>query len=101
MLSVDELNNGRDFILKLKDAAGAPVQWVEKLRGAIASRWYDIYQRSDWAALRMEAAAIFRNSVTVEEAEHIRKSGRCIVIKTQAVTTNELVAQLQDERGPH
>jgi hypothetical protein len=99
MLSVDELSKGINFILKLRDATGAPFQWVETLRGAIAKRWYDIYQRSDWSALRMEAADVFRNRVSEEQAESIRKSSRCIVIKTQALTVNDLVAAL-GAKGP-
>jgi hypothetical protein len=90
MLSPDELTNGMTFILKLKNAAGAPFQWVESLRGAVAKRWYDIYQRSDWSALRMEAAAIFRNSVTPDEAEKIRTSGRCVVISVVEVQAEDL-----------
>ena len=92
VLSIDELSNGMTFILKLRDAAGAEVQWAETLRGDIAKRWYDIYQRSDWAALRMEATDVFRNCVSEEEAESIRKSGRCVVIKTQAVQVSDLLA---------
>ena len=93
MLSPDELTNGLTFILKLHDAAGAPIQWVQTLRGDIAKRWYDIYQRSDWVALRTEAAGVFLDRVTEEEAERKRKSGRCVVIKTQAVTVDELADQ--------
>jgi hypothetical protein len=92
MLSIDELANGIPFILKLQDASGTPIQWVQTLRGAVARRWYDIYQRSDWIALRTEATGVFLNCVTDEQAEHIRKSGRCVVIKTQAVKANELIA---------
>jgi hypothetical protein len=95
MLSVDELSNGINFILKLRDATGAPFQWVEMLRGAIATRWYGIYRRSDWSALRMEAAEVFRNPVSEEQAERIRKSNRCIVIRTRAVAANDLVAALK------
>ena len=90
MLSPDELANGITFILKLHDAAGTPIQWVQSLRGDVAKRWYDIYRRSDWGVLRAEAAGVFVNAVTEAEAERSRKLGRCIVIKTQAVQSNEL-----------
>lgn len=91
MLTIDEMNNGKTFVLKLKDAAGTPMQWVEVLRGAVARRWYDIYHDSDWAALRSEAAGVFLNPVTEAEADRSCKSGECIVIKTEAVRENELV----------
>jgi hypothetical protein len=90
MLNTDELAHGEIFILKLKDASGMPIQWVETLHGAVAKRWFDIYQTSDWVALRLEAASVFHNRVTDVEAERTRKSGRCIVIKTDAVKENEL-----------
>ena len=90
MLSIDEVNNGIMFILKLQDAAGVSFQWVQTLSGDLAKRWYDIYERSDWAALRNEAAAVFHTPVSEAEAEEKRKSGRCVVIKTQAVKVNEL-----------
>ena len=57
MLSKDEINDGMTFILKLWDDTGAPAQWLEKLQGATAMRWYDIYRRSDWNAVRSEAKA--------------------------------------------
>jgi hypothetical protein len=96
MLSIDELANGRTFILELKDASGTPVQWIQTLRGAIARRWYEIYQKSDWVALRLEAASVFLNRVTDAQAELSRKSGRCIVIKTTAVKEDELVHAPED-----
>jgi hypothetical protein len=91
MLSMDELANGRTFILELKDASGIPIQWLQTLRGAIAERWYDIYQKSDWVALRLEAASVFLNRVTDAEAQRSRKSDRCVVITTDAVKENDLV----------
>src|SRR5271155_1781875 len=91
MLSMDELANGETFILKLKDANGTPIQWMQTLRGAIAQRWYEIYEKSDWAALRLEAASVFLNRVTDAEAEQTSKQRRCFVIKTDAVKENELV----------
>jgi hypothetical protein len=90
MLSIDELANGKTFVLKLKDASGTSIQWVQILRGAVARRWYDIYQTSNWDALRLEAAGVFLNPVTEAEADRSCKSGRCIVIKTAAVKENEL-----------
>jgi hypothetical protein len=100
MLSIDELANGMPFILELKDAKGIPIQWVQTLRGAIARRWYEIYQRSDWVALRLEAAGVFLNRVTDAEAERSRKSTRCVVIKTDAVKENELVRSGEVHRAP-
>lgn len=90
MLSTDELNDGIVFILKLLDADGKPVQWVQTLHGTTATRWYDIYQQSDWATLRIEAADIFLNSVSEDEAERVCGLGRCIVIRTLAVKVDEL-----------
>jgi hypothetical protein len=91
MLSIDELANGETFILKLKDANGTPIQWMQTLRGAVAQRWNEIYEKSDWVALRLEAASVFLNRVTDAEAERSCKSRRCFVIKTDAVKENELV----------
>ena len=90
MLSRDEVANGRIFILKLWDASGVPRQWVETLSGAVARRWYDIYQRADWGALRTDAEGVFRNSVTEEEAERIRSKSRCVFIHTRSVNANEI-----------
>lgn len=92
MLSRDEVNNGRIFILKLHDSAGAPCHWVEKLRGADALRMYTIYRNSDWDALRHEAAGLFHNSVSEKEAERVRTSRqRCVVIHTDQVNADQLV----------
>ena len=75
MLSRDEVDNGRIFILKLHDKAGAPFQWVQKLRGAQALRMYSIYRTSDWNALRNEAAGVFVSAAVSEhEAERVRNS---------------------------
>ena len=90
MLSKDELSNGRVFILKLRDAAGVPSQWMETLRGETARRWYTIYRSSDWAALRHEAAEIFRHAVSEDEAERTRASSRCVFIRPAAVNTEEI-----------
>jgi hypothetical protein len=100
MLSIDELANGKTFILELKDASGIPIQWLQTLRGAIAKRWYDIYQKSDWVALRLEAASVFLHRITDAEARHSRKSGRCIVITTDAVNENELVRPGEVHKTP-
>ena len=93
MLSKDELNDGRVFILKLWSAGGAPSQWVERLSGDAAARWYEIYRTSDWRALLAEAAGTFRNRVTAEEAELARRGSRCVVIDTLAVDADELAGE--------
>ena len=91
MLSPDELKDGMTFILQLADAAGDPVQWVETLRGETAKRWYQIYQQSDWAALRCEAADVFHRRVTEAEAQTVRTARqRCVFIHTPAVKADEL-----------
>jgi hypothetical protein len=93
MLSHDELKDGMTFILRLADASGDPVQWVETLRGETAKRWYEIYRRSDWTALRAEAADVFHRRVPAVEAESIRTSrNRCVFIHTPAVNADELAA---------
>jgi hypothetical protein len=93
MLSRDEVNNGRIFILKLHDASGVPFQWVQTLRGADAVRWYKIYRTSDWEALRREASQIFHSPVTAEEAERVRTARqRCVYIHTSLVKADELEA---------
>jgi hypothetical protein len=92
MLTKDEIRDGMTFILKLQNTAGDSVQWVEKLRGETALRWYDIYRRSDWSALRNEAGAVFSHAATEAEAESVRTSRqRCIYIHTNEVNANELV----------
>jgi hypothetical protein len=92
MLSIDELSVGIPFILKLRDAHDVPFQWAETLRGDAARRWFEIYRSSNWDALRLEASGTFRHRVTEAEAETLRKSRRCVVIKTQQVSANELVS---------
>jgi hypothetical protein len=119
MLSPDELKDGKTFILQLpatSDAtreghatrggsvgAGGPsggrdnsddsVHWIETLRGDVARRWYDIYRRSDWAALRAEAADVFHRRVSEPEAVAARTARcRCVFIHTVDVAANELVA---------
>ena len=100
MLSKDELSDGINFILKLSDAAGAPVQWVERLRGDVAIRWYDIYFRSDWAALRTHGAEVFHNRVTQDEAEHVCKLAHCIVIHTPEVKAEQIDPHLVPSEPP-
>ncbi len=90
MLSNDELANGTTFILKLRDATGTPVQWVETLRGDLAARWYEIYRGSDWPALRAGAAGVFVHAVTEEAAELVRRAHRCVVIKPPLMRVEEL-----------
>ncbi|HEX8522044.1 MAG TPA: hypothetical protein VF669_07295 [Tepidisphaeraceae bacterium] len=90
MLSKDELSNGMTFILKLTDAAGAPVQWIASLRGDTAVYWFEVYRRADWAALRSHGGEVFHDRVTEAHAEHVRKSARCIVIHTPEVKAEEV-----------
>ena len=91
MLSPDELKNGVTFVLRLENSSGADVQWVETLRGETAQRWHDIYQQSDWAVLRAEAADIFHRRVSEGEALATRNARhRCIFIHTSAVKVDEL-----------
>jgi hypothetical protein len=90
VLSIDELTNGKTFILKLKDRSGIPIQWVQTLHGEIAKRWYEIYQNSDWVSLRLEAASVFVNRVSETEAELSRRSNSCVVIRTDDVKLSEL-----------
>jgi hypothetical protein len=92
MLSKDEIANGRTFILKLWDAEGKPTQWVERLCGDVARRWYDIYATSDWEALRLEAADTFHREVSETDAEATRlaRGTRCVFIHTRSVKTGEL-----------
>jgi hypothetical protein len=92
MLSKDDLADGTTFILKLRDAAGTPMQWVETFRGDLAARWFDIYRRSDWRALRASGARVFTHAVTEEAAERVRRARRCIVIKPALVRVEELSA---------
>ena len=91
MLSPDELTDGMTFILQLADTKGDSVQWVETLRGETAKRWYQIYRRSDWEALRAEAADVFHRRVSVGEAESVRTARhRCVFIHTPEVKADEL-----------
>jgi len=91
MLSRDELRGGMTFILKLWDAVGVSTQWVETLEGATARRWYRIYRRSDWEALRAEAAGVFRHPVTEDAMrEVLKRQKRCIYIHTLMVEPAEL-----------
>ena len=93
MLSSDELRDGMRFVLQLWDSSGVAAQWVETLRGETASRWYGIHRRSDWDALRAEAADIFHGRVTDTEAQAIRSARhRCVFIHTLAVKADELAA---------
>jgi hypothetical protein len=100
MISVDELRNGMPFILQLRNAAGVASQWMETLRGDVAQHWCDIYQSSNWQALRTEAAAVFSHSVTAAQLNKFMESGpRCIVIDPASVKVEDLrqalpVAQL-------
>jgi hypothetical protein len=93
MLSNDELINGMPFVLKLWDAAGVATEWRETLKGDVARRWYDIYRRSDWEALRREAPDVFRHRVEATAAGHGRTYGeRRVLIHTTAVNSAEMSA---------
>jgi hypothetical protein len=92
MLNRDEISHGRIFVLKLWDAAGVPSQWVETLKGDLARRWYRIYRYSDWGALRAEASATFRRSVTEQESVNVCEHNRCVLIQTTAVRSEDLAA---------
>jgi len=76
MLSPDDLKNGIVFILQLQAADGAPVTWLETLRGDSAARWYDLYRRSDWHSVRAEAADVFLHRATDAELQAVRKLRR-------------------------
>jgi hypothetical protein len=92
MISDDELDNGMPFILQLRDSAGIASQWMETLRGEVARRWYNIYQSSDWAALRLEAGGVFHHAVTdAQMQDFFRTDARCISIQTPAVKVEELL----------
>jgi hypothetical protein len=90
MLSKDEQRDGRTFILKLRDAAGAEFYWVETLRGQTATRWYDIYRNSDWPALRSAALDVFHSRVSECAADKVQHARRCVVIHTPSVTVDQL-----------
>jgi len=90
MLSKDELSDGRFFILVLRDAAGVSSRWMQTLSGEVASHWYAIYRDSDWPALCREAAAVFRHVVTEDEVERTRASSRCVMIRPNTVTLEQL-----------
>jgi hypothetical protein len=93
MLSNDELVNGTPFTLKLWDAVGAPTEWSETLSGDLARRWYDIYRRSDWEALRREGPAVFHHRVDGTVAGHARPYGeRRVLINTRALNAAEMGA---------
>lgn len=92
MLSNDELSYGMPFILEMRADTGEPLIWIETLRGDTARHWYEIYRDSDWKALRLEAPGVFHRRVTADEARRVSRSCRCIVIKTNLVSTPDLQA---------
>ena len=97
MLSSDELSHGTIFILKLWDVGGAPTYWVETLRNDVARRWYDIYRRSDWPALRSEAPDVFVHPASDREVTHVRKThNRLVFIHTTEVGADEMGASAGD-----
>jgi hypothetical protein len=91
MLNSDELHDGVKFVLQLRNSADISSQWMETLRGDVASRWYAIYATSDWTALRNEAAGVFRNSITETQMREFLEHGpRCVFIHTPPVKVEEL-----------
>jgi hypothetical protein len=93
MLSHDELSDGTIFILKLWDAGGDASDWVETLREDAARRWYEIFRRCDWEALRAEAGGVFLHPATQGEVDHVRKTHkRLVFIHTTAVKSDEVGA---------
>jgi hypothetical protein len=90
MLSRDELSNGILFILKLPYGPGQFAYWVQTLRGEEARRWYEIYRRSDWEALRAQAAQVFVKRVSEVDANRARRRVRCVVIHCDAVSADQL-----------
>ena len=81
------------FVLQLRNAGGVASQWMETLRGDVARRWYEIYQSSDWPALRLEAAGVFRHPVTEAQMDnYLKAETRCISIHTPLVKVEELSA---------
>lgn len=91
MISNDELHDGMTFILQLRNSAGIASQWMETLRDEVARHWYNIYQSSDWEALRMEAAGVFRHPVTeTQRDDFLRTAGRCISIHTSTLKVEDL-----------
>jgi hypothetical protein len=99
ILTDEEVRGGKTFVLKLWDAVGVPTLWVETLRGEAARRWYDIYRRSDWDAVRAEAGAVFHHRVSEGAAHAALASGRCSYIHTLMVETGELSAPAYTEPG--
>jgi len=93
VLTKDELSDGTTFILKLCDANEKPFYWLETLRGDTARHWYDIYNYSNWEALRLEAADTFHRAVSEDEAQATRRSHmRCIFVHTRLIKADELAA---------
>jgi|KBSMisStandDraft_5_1062788.scaffolds.fasta_scaffold2351114_2 hypothetical protein len=90
MLSKDELAEGIHFVLKLPDGAGAPVYWLQKLRGDAARHWFEIYRTSDWKALAVEAVGVFGAPSSTEVVEHTVRSLRCVVIQPHDLTADDL-----------
>jgi hypothetical protein len=92
MLSNDELAEGIYFVLKLPDGTGAPVYWLQKLRGDAAGHWFEIYQRSDWEALAAEAVGVFGAPSSTEVVERTVRSLRCVVIQPHNLKAGDLAA---------
>lgn len=94
MLSNDELTDGIPFVLKLPDAAGAPVYWLRTLRGDVARYWFGIYRTSDWTALAAQASGVFGAAASAEDVERTVKSTRCVVIQPHTLTADDLAASV-------
>ena len=92
MLSNDELSDGITFILQLRDARGEPVQWAQKLSGDAARHWFEVYRRSDWDGLKVQAGGVFHAHIDEQEAERLIRAERCVVISTTRVNAEEIVA---------
>ena len=90
MLSKDELHDGIPFVLKLWDAAGKPVLWVQTLAGDTARYWYEIYRSGDWETLRLHAAEVFRSVLSESEMAALIRSRRCVVISTRNPVADRL-----------
>jgi hypothetical protein len=91
MISDDELHDGMIFILQLRNSAGVAFQWMETLKDQIARRWYDIYRKSDWGALKAEAAGVFCHPVTeTQRSDFLKNGSRCISINTSVVKVEDI-----------
>ena len=77
MLSTDEIAEGTTFILKLPDADGNPIFWMETLKGDVARHWYDIYRGSDWQAVRRGGRCLYRSGAVGRRRTHPKIATLC------------------------